>query len=108
MKLNNSVEMFRLDLLRSWEILSNYRKIPKINPSMYKPLQIQVPQTHNAKNPPLNRPPEYKPPPGACTWKLASNTKQNKAKTVNFLPTIRLARSILKRKFPSVDEPLQK
>ena len=26
---------------------------------------------------------------------------------VNFLPTIRLAQSILKRKFPSIDEPLQ-
>ena len=27
---------------------------------------------------------------------------------VNFLPTIRLAQSILKRKFPSVDKPLKK
>ena len=25
---------------------------------------------------------------------------------VNFLPTVRLAQSILKRKFPSIDEPL--
>ena len=34
--------------------------------------------------------------------------KENKAKTVNFLPNIRLAQSILKRKFPSVDKRLQK
>ena len=27
---------------------------------------------------------------------------------VNLLPTIRLAQSILKRKFPSVDKPVQK
>ena len=32
---------------------------------------------------------------------------ENKAKTVNLLPNIRLAQSILKRKFPSVDKPLQ-
>ena len=41
-----------------------YRKIAKISPSMYKPLQIQAPQTGNAKNPPLNRPSKYKPPGG--------------------------------------------
>ena len=60
------------------------RKIPKISPS------------------------KYKPPPGACTGKLPSNTKQNKAKTLNFFPTIRQAQSILKRKFPSVGKPLKK
>ena len=37
---------------------SDYRKIPKISPSKYKP-----PQTGNVKNPPLNRPSKYKPPP---------------------------------------------
>ena len=31
---------------------------------MYKPLQIWAPQIRNAKNPPLNRPAEYKPPGG--------------------------------------------
>ena len=41
-----------------------YRKIPKIIPSMYKPLQIKAPQTGNAKNPPLNHPSKYKPPGG--------------------------------------------
>ena len=41
-----------------------YRKIPKISPSMYKPLQIYVPQTGNAKNPLLNRPSKYKLPGG--------------------------------------------
>ena len=38
---------------------------------------------------------------------LPSNTKYNKAKTVNFLPTIRLAQSVLKRKIPFVDKPLR-
>ena len=28
---------------------TNYRNIPKISPSMCKPLQIEAPQTHNAK-----------------------------------------------------------
>ena len=31
---------------------------------MYKPLQIQAPQTDNTKNPPLNRLSKYKPPGG--------------------------------------------
>ena len=39
-----------------------YRKIAKISPSMYKPLQIQAPQTGNAKNPPLNSLSKSKPP----------------------------------------------
>ena len=33
-----------------------YRKIPKISPSMYKPLQIQAPQTGNAKKPSVKSP----------------------------------------------------
>ena len=41
-----------------------YRKIPKINPYMYKPLQISAPKTGNAKNRALNRPFKYKPPGG--------------------------------------------
>ena len=65
-----------------------YRKIPKISPSMYKPLQMQAPQTGNAKNPPLNRSSKYKPPGG---WYLPSNTQRNKAKMVNLLPSIREA-----------------
>ena len=81
----------------------------------YAPPNISPTQTRNAKNPRLNRPSEYTPPPpppvppppGDLHLELSSNTKQNKAKTVNFLPTIRLARSILKLKFPSVDKPLR-
>ena len=41
--------------LHKWK----YRKIPKISHSKYKP-----PKTRNPKNPPLNRPSEYKPPGG--------------------------------------------
>ena len=33
-----------------------YRKIPKISPYLYNPLQIYALQTCNAKDPPLNRP----------------------------------------------------
>ena len=49
------------------------------------------------------------PPRGGLHLEIALKYyKVNKAKTVKFLPTIRLAKSILKRKFPSVDKPLQK
>ena len=51
-----------------------YRKISKISPSMYKPLQKKGPQTGNAKNPPLNRPSKYK-SPGGCTSKIALKYK---------------------------------
>ena len=57
----------------------NYRKIPKISPSMYKPLQIKAPQTHNAKNPPLNHPSKYKLPRGLVLGncpQIQSKTKQ--------------------------------
>ena len=58
-----------------------YRKIPKISPSMYKPLQISAPQPSNAKNPPLNRPAKYKPPGGLyldnCP-QIQSKTKQKR------------------------------
>ena len=64
-------------------ITAEYRKIPKISPSMYKPLQIQAPQTGNAKNPPLNRPSKYK-PPGACTWKIALKYKVKQSKNGKF------------------------
>ena len=40
-------------------VTTEYLKILKISPSKYKP-----PQTHKAKNPPLNRPSKYKPPGG--------------------------------------------
>ena len=61
------------------------------NPSKYKP-----PQTCNAKTPLLNRPSKYKPPGGL------GNCPQMQ----NFLPTMRLAQSILTCKFPSMDKPL--
>ena len=48
---------------------------------MYKPLQIEAPQTGNAKNPPLNRPSKHKPPGGLylenCP-KVQSKTKQKR------------------------------
>ena len=57
-----------------------YRKIPKISPSTYKPLQIQGPQTGNEKNPPLNRPSKYKPHGGLCLEncpQIQSKTKKS-------------------------------
>ena len=39
---------------------------------------------------------------------LLENYPKIQSKTKQKLPTIRLAQSILKRKFPSVDKPLQK
>ena len=47
---------------------------------MDKLLQIQVPQTRNAKNPPLNRPSKYKPPMGLVLEncpQIQSKTKKN-------------------------------
>ena len=72
-----------------------YRKIPKISPSKYTPPKPVTQKTLREIAPPN------------ILGKLPSNTKQNKAKRVNLLPTIRLAQSILKRKFPSVDKPLR-
>ena len=50
---------------------------------------------------------EYAPPPGGLYLENCPQI-QSKAKTVNLLSTIRLAQSILKRNFPSVDKPLPK
>ena len=70
-------------------------------------------------------PPKYKPPklvtqktlrliappnislPGGLYLEIALTYKVKQSKTVNFVPTIRLAQSILKRKFSSVDKPLR-
>ena len=84
---------------------SEYRKIPKISPSMYKPLQIKAPQTGNAKNPPLNCPSKYK-PPGGLYLKIAFKYKVEQNKNSKFTSNYK-AQSILKCKFPSVDKPLR-
>ena len=73
---------------------------------MYKPLQIQAPQTRNAKNPPLNHSSKYK-PPGGLHFEIALKYKVKQSKNGKFPWTIRLAQSILKRKFPSVNKPLR-
>ena len=49
---------------------------------MYKPLQIYAPQTGNAKNPPLNRPPNISPP--RCTWKIVLKYKVKHSKNGKF------------------------
>ena len=66
---------------------------------MYKPLQIKAPKLVTQKKPPLNRPSKYK-SPGGLSLEIAFKYKVKRRKTVNFLPTIRLSQSILKRKFP--------
>ena len=50
---------------------------------MYKPLQIQAPQTGNAKNPPLNRPSKYK-PPGGLYLEIALKYKVKQSKNGKF------------------------
>ena len=57
---------------------------------------------------PLNRPSKYKPPPpgGGLVLGNCPQIQKKTEKTVNFLPRIRLAQSILKRKFPSVHKAL--
>ena len=66
------------------------------------------PQNGNEKNPSLNRPSKYKPPGGLYLENCPQILSKTKRKTINLLPTVRLAQSILKRKFPSVDKTLQK
>ena len=63
--------------------LIQYRKIPKISPSMYKPLQISAPQTSNAKKRPLNRPSIYKPPRGLYS-EIALKYKVKQSKNGKF------------------------
>ena len=95
-----------------------YRKIPKISPSMYKPLQIKAPHTGNAKNPSLNRPSKYKPPPGACTFEIALKykvkqskngkfTSNYKASSINFDTPISLRRKAPPNISPSKNKPLK-
>ena len=78
-----------------------YRKIPKKSPSNYKPPKIVT-----QKNPPLNRPSEYK-PPGDLYLEFALEYKEKQSKNGKFPSLYKLAQSILKRKFPSVVEPLR-
>ena len=54
-----------------------------MSPSMYKPLQIQAPQTGNAKNPRLNHPSKYK-PPGGLYLKIAFKYKVEQSKNSKF------------------------
>ena len=71
--------------LFSWK--AAYRTIPRICPSMYKPLQIKAPQTGNAKNPPLNRLFKYKPSPPLPPWKIALKYKvQHSENMVKYKP----------------------
>ena len=64
---------------------------------MYKPLQIQAPQTGNAKNPPLNRPSKYKPPEITLKYKVKQSkngkfTSNYKASPIEFETQISLRR----------------
>ena len=95
--------------------------IAKISPGAYKfqrpclrgfkALQIQAPQNRNAKNPSLNRPSKYKPPPPPTPEGLhlefALEYKVKQSKNGKFPSNCKLAQSILKRKFPSIHKPLQ-
>ena len=53
---------------------------------MFKLLRKEAPQTYNAKNPPLNRPSEYKPPGGLYLESaLIYKTKQSQNGTVTLI-----------------------
>ena len=52
--------------------VGGYRKIPKISPSNI--FNVSAPQTRNAKNRPLTRSSEYK-PPRAYTWKFVKQKR---------------------------------
>ena len=58
----------------------NCRKIPKISPSMFKPLQCNPPKLVEQKQPSVKSPLR-----GLVLEKLPSNTKKNKAITVQQL-----------------------
>ena len=75
---------------------------------MYKSLQKRAPQNHNTKNPPLNRPSKYKTPGGGGLYlEFTLEYKVKQSKNGKFPSHYKLAQSILKRKFPSVNKPLQ-
>ena len=85
-----------------------YRKILKISPSKHKPRKLVF-----AKKPLLNHPSKYKPPPPShlrgLYLEIGLKYKVKQSKNGKFRSaTIRLAQSILKRKFPFVDKPLKK
>ena len=86
-------------------LLTCYRKIPKISPSMYKPFQIVTQKTLH-----LIAPPNISPPGGLyiefALEHVESKVKQSK--NGKFPSHYKLAQSIWKRKFPSVHKPLQK
>ena len=92
--------------LNSFQILlrrTAYRKIPKISPSIYKPLKIVT-----QKNPPLNRPFEYKPPGGLyMEFALEYKVKQSKNGKFPSHYKLKLAQLISKLQFPSVHKPLR-
>ena len=62
-----------------------YHKIPKISPSMHKPLQIWAPETRNGKNPQLNRPSKINiSPPGWLYLEIALKYKVKQSKNSKF------------------------
>ena len=76
---------------------------PCIRSSKYKPPKLVTQKTLRWIAPPNVS------PTSACKFFLYLETalKYKEAKTVNFLATIRLGQSILKRKVPSIDKPLR-
>ena len=74
------------------------KRFKDLDPSKYKPLKLVM-----QKTPPLNRPSKYI----YIYIEIALKYKVKQSKNGKFLPLIRLAKSILKRKFRSVDKPLR-
>ena len=61
-----TLSLFTFQSVSQILVICAYRKIPKMSPSLYKPLQnkYKPPKLITQKNPPLHRPSEYKPPGG--------------------------------------------
>ena len=87
----------------------NFRKLdpPCISPSKYKPDKIVTQKTLRWNAPPNISPPPPLRPPEDLNLEIALKYGVKQRKTVNFLPRIRPAQSILTCKFPSVHMPLR-
>ena len=76
-----------------------YHKIPKISPSMYKPLWIEALLIWKAKISPIISPSEYK-PLGACIWKLSLIIQRK----LHIIPIIRKPFLVIKEWFRALKQ----
>ena len=84
----------------------NYRKIPKISPSMYKPPELTT------QKPLLNRPSKYKHPPppggGGLYLEISLKYKVKQNRNGKFPSNYKASPIDFETQFSSVDKPLKK